>query len=487
QLLIGELEGRRPLVGPASALDAVGERALGTCAAIADAHRRFGPGVIESYIISMTRGIDDVLAAVVLARESGLVSIGATGDTTRAAIGFVPLLEEVRELARAGEILDDLLNVVPYRAIVAARGNVQEVMLGYSDSNKDAGITTSGWQIHQAQQELRDVCARHGVRLRLFHGRGGSIGRGGGPTYDAIGAQPPGTLDGAMKLTEQGEVISDKYALPVLARENLELTVAAVLRAAVLDEIPSPTTDAVQGPWRTVMSNVSDASRRSYLRLMDDPDLPGYFWSVTPTELLGALNLGSRPAKRPGVDTGLAGLRAIPWVFGWTQTRHILPGWYGVGSGIAAARELGHSDALRAMHRDWRFFATFISNVEMTLAKTDLDVAGHYVERLAPQHQRHIFDLIRTEHDRTVSQLLWLTGQQALLQREPGLARTLDVRSRYLLPLHHVQVDLLARYRAQRTATAADSAQKGDTDDAALLRALLLSANGIAAGMRNTG
>ncbi len=485
KLLIAELGGRRPLASAQQPrLDAAGMRTLGTFTAIADAHKRFGAGIIESYIISMTRGVDDVLAAIVLAREAGLIEMADAQRPARASIGFVPLLEEVNELRRAGELLNELLDIDSYRALVAARGDVQEVMLGYSDSNKDAGIAASQWQIHQAQQQLHDVAAAHKVELRLFHGRGGTIGRGGGPTYDAILAQPPGTLDGAMKLTEQGEVISDKYALPVLARHNLELTVAAVLRSAVLDRVPSSITAALQGPWADVMETVASAARRNYRQLIEDPQLPDYFWSVTPTELIGALNLGSRPSKRPDAAAGLGGLRAIPWVFGWTQTRHIVPGWYGVGTGLAAAREAGHADALLRMHRDWRFFATFISNVEMTLAKTDLNIAAHYVDRLVPQRQRHIFELINQEHQRTVSQLLWVTGQSELLEKQPGLARTLNVRSRYLLPLHHVQVDLLARYRAEQGRADSQSAQAHDSE---LMRALLLSANGIAAGMRNTG
>jgi len=484
KLLIAELDGRRPLASAQPRLDAAGMRTLDTFTAIVDAHKRFGAGIIESYIISMTRGVDDVLAAIVLAREAGLIEMADAQRPARASIGFVPLLEEVNELRKAGKLLHELLDIGSYRALVAARGNVQEVMLGYSDSNKDAGIAASQWQIHQAQQQLHDVAAAHGITLRLFHGRGGTIGRGGGPTYDAILAQPPGTLDGAMKLTEQGEVISDKYSLPVLARHNLELTVAAVLRSTVLDRAPSSITAALQGPWADVMETVASAARHNYRQLIEDPQLSDYFWSVTPTELIGALNLGSRPSKRPDAAAGLGGLRAIPWVFGWTQTRHIVPGWYGVGTGLAAAREAGHADALLRMHRDWRFFATFISNVEMTLAKTDLDVAAHYVDRLVPQQQKHIFELIQQEHHRTVSQLLWVTGQSALLERQPGLARTLNVRSRYLLPLHHVQVDLLARYRAEQGRADGESAQAHDSE---LLRALLLSANGIAAGMRNTG
>jgi phosphoenolpyruvate carboxylase len=472
ELLGRELGTGRPLAPPRTSLDEPLARVREVFGVIADAIERDGSQAVESYVVSMTEDADDVLAAAVLAMDAGLVDIPGG----KARLGFVPLLEATESLARAGEILDTLLSVPAYRKLVALRGDVQEVMLGYSDSNKLAGFTTSRWLIHQAMRALREVAARHSVHLRLFHGRGGSVGRGGGPAADAILAQPFGVLGGMIKITEQGEVVSDTYGTPELAGHNLRVTLGAVMAGSLFRTQPQHAVDELER-WGEVMDLVSTVANDAYVALLDEPSLVPYFLSATPVDELGELNIGSRPARRghAAAGTGVDDLRAIPWVFGWTQTRHNLPGWFGLGSGLAAARAAGRGDELAIMAREWPFFADLLANVEMVLVKTDLAIAEQYVDRLVDPAHRGILQPLREEYERTERELLEVTGNEALLEDRAVLRRTLEVRDRYLDPLHAMQIELLARFR-----------ETGGRD-ATLRRTLLLTMNGIANGLRNTG
>ena len=469
EVLSAELEGTRPLSGLTTALSQEADLTLGAFRSIREAQDLYGDQVIESYIISMTESPADVLETAVLAREAGLI------DLRRgiARIGLVPLVETIDDLRNAGGLLEALFNDPPYRQILELRGNSQEVVLGYSDSNKEGGITTSQWEIYKAQRSMRNAAERHGVHLRLFHGRGGTIGRGGGPTHAAILAQPFGTVDGELKVTEQGEVISEKYGHPAIAARNLELALSAVLESSLLhrrSRKPKETLDR----WTEAMDFFSAEAYSSYREFVQHPSLVPYFLSSTPVEELGRLNLGSRPSRRPGGVGGIEDLRAIPWVFGWTQTRQIVPGWFGVGTGIRAARKAGFGDVLEEMAQEWGFFQTFLSNVEMTLAKTDLEIAGRYVSSLVAEEHRGLLDLIRAECELATEEILTLRRQPDLLGDLPLLKRTLGVRDVYLDPISYLQVSLLARSR---------DGEVGDDLD----RALLLTVNGIAAGMRNTG
>ena len=467
--LAAELESRRPLAPPAGS-DAQGSLALFD--ALRRAFVQHGDGVIESYIVSMTQGVDDVLAPAVLAREVGLVDIPAG----IARLGFVPLFETIDDLRGIGTMLRELLAVPAYRRLVKIRGDVQEVMVGYSDSNKDGGITTSQWEIHKALREIAEVSEETGIKMVVFHGRGGTVGRGGGPTNAAILSQPAGVVTGALKITEQGEVIADKYGLPRLAQRNLDLALSAVVEATLAHRRPRHGHRGIEA-WNDVMELMSTRAFEAYRRLLDTPGFAEYFQTSTPVEELAAMNIGSRPARRSGSKAGIDDLRAIPWVFGWTQSRQIIPGWFGVGTALAAVEEAGCAELLPAMYQDWQFFRTFVSNVEMTLVKTDLAIAGHYVNRLVAPELHHFFDTISDEHDRTLAQVAKLTGGE-LLSDLPVLKRTLAVRDAYLDPISVLQVELLARSRAT----------SGTQEDRRRIqRALLLTINGVAAGLRNTG
>jgi phosphoenolpyruvate carboxylase len=371
---------------------------------------------------------------------------------------------------------------------------LQEVMLGYSDSNKDSGFLSSNWEIHKAQIALQRLADRHAVALRIFHGRGGSVGRGGGPAYQAILAQPSGTLCGRIKITEQGEVLASKYALPELALYNLETVTTAVLQNSL---VSTPVDDTPS--WNALMAKLAARSREHYRALVhDNPDLVAFFQQVTPIEEISKLQISSRPARRKGGARDLSSLRAIPWVFGWTQSRFLLPSWFGVGAALQEELEQdsGQLELLRLLYQRWPFFRMLISKVEMTLAKVDLDLAHHYVQSLGRAEHRQafeaIFQTIAAEFTLTRDLVLQITGHNRLLDADPALQLAVDLRNRTIIPLGFLQVALLRRLREQNRQPPMSEAETGDGDGrtysrSELLRGALLTINGIAAGLRNTG
>ena len=459
ELLVKELAGPRPLRVPHVQYSEILEKELAILAAAAEGRRRFGVRAVPHYVISHCSAVSDLLEVGVLLREAGLLG----------QVDIVPLFESIADLGNCGRVLGEALGLPLYRGWVNGRDNAQEVMLGYSDSNKDGGYFTSNWALYKAESTLVEACKARGVRLRLFHGRGGTIGRGGGPSYEAVLAQPPGSVDGALRLTEQGEVIASKYADPESGRRNLETLAAATLEASLVMKRRTH-----QG-YEAIAEALSARAFEAYRSLVKSPGFVEYFRASTPIAEIADLNIGSRPASRRATER-IEDLRAIPWVFSWTQCRLMLPGWFGFGTAIETwVAEKNSLENLKEMYREWPFFRSVLSNMDMVLAKSDLAIASRYAELVADANLREqIFRRLSEEWQRTRKWLAAITGSQELLAENPTLARSIRARFPYLDPLNHVQVELLRRYRS------------GDRDPR-LLRGIHLTINGLAAGLRNSG
>jgi len=472
ELLAAELATRRPLTKDDAELSELARKELDIVAAAARAVHVFGPQAIPNYIISMCQSVSDMLEAAILLKEAGLLD--ASVERPYAPVGIVPLFETIDDLQRGSSILEAALDLPVYRAVVSARADSQEVMLGYSDSNKDGGYLAANWALYRAELDLVESARKTGIRLRLFHGRGGTVGRGGGPSYDAILAQPPGAVSGSLRITEQGEVIAAKYAEPRIAHRNLETLLAATLEATLLDV--EGLGDAA-GPAYEVLDELAARAQRAYSELVHEtPGFVEYFKASTPVSEIGALNIGSRPTSRKPT-TSISDLRAIPWVLAWSQSRVMLPGWYGTGSAFEAwiAEGDGRLEVLQDLYRRWPFFRTVLSNMAQVLSKSDLGLAARYSELVADESlRRRVFDKIVDEHERTIRMHKLITGQDDLLADNPALARSVFNRFPYLEPLNHLQVELLRRYRS------------GD-DDELVKRGILLTMSGLATALRNSG
>ncbi|KVP90504.1 phosphoenolpyruvate carboxylase [Burkholderia ubonensis] len=491
RVLLAALADPRPLRSPYFEYSALAQSELGVFEKARAVRAQFGPRAVRNYIISHTETVSDLVEVLLLQKETGLLdgAFGATGEGAKHGgakngLMVIPLFETIPDLRDASRIMREYFALPGVDALVAHQGGEQEVMLGYSDSNKDGGFLTSNWELYRAELALVDLFHERGITLRLFHGRGGTVGRGGGPTYQAILSQPPGTVNGQIRLTEQGEVIASKFANPEIGRRNLETVVAATLEASLLPQSNAP---AQLPAFETAMQTLSDTAMAAYRALVyETPGFTDYFFSSTPITEIAELNIGSRPASRKLQDPKhrrIEDLRAIPWGFSWGQCRLLLTGWYGFGSAVAAYLD-GTKDAaerskrlalLKKMNKTWPFFSNLLSNMDMVLAKTDLAVASRYAQLVADKKLRkHVFERIVAEWERTSQALAEITGQDTRLATNPLLARSIKNRFPYLDPLNHLQVELIKRHRA------------GDTN-ARLRRGIHLTINGIAAGLRNTG
>ena len=468
-LLREELKTARLLSSPFVRYSAETAAELTILREAADVHRRYGKAAVPNYVISKTDGVSDLLEVGLLLKEAGLLR----PREPALDMNIVPLFETIADLRSCGNVMDALFAVPEYRSLLESRGRAQEVMLGYSDSNKDGGFLTSGWELYKAEIALIETFGRHGITLRLFHGRGGSVGRGGGPSYQAILAQPAGAVQGQIRITEQGEVIAAKYSNPELGQRNLEILAAASLEATLLQ----PDQAAPREKHFAAMEEISNHAYRAYRNLVyETAGFEQYFWESTVIGEIANLNIGSRPASRKN-STRIEDLRAIPWVFGWSQCRLMLPGWYGFGTAIKAWLTTQPRDAmrmLREMYREWPFFQTLLSNMDMVLAKSNIAIASRYAALVDTELREAIFPRLRAEWQHTIEMLLAITGQQALLEQNPLLARSIKNRFPYLDPLNHIQIELLKRHRG------------GDTDER-VVGAIHLTINGIAAGLRNSG
>jgi phosphoenolpyruvate carboxylase len=445
----------------------------------------YGRNAIRHYIISHTEEVSDLLEVLLLQKETGLLT-GTLDVGAKAALITVPLFETIGDLRRSEPIMREFYALPGIKALVVASGSEQDVMLGYSDSNKDGGSFTSNWELYRAEISLvslfTELAKTDPITLRLFHGRGGTVGRGGGPSYQAILAQPPGTVNGQIRLTEQGEVIASKYAHPEIGRRNLETLVAATLEATMLH----PTKSAPKA-FLEAADEISAGSFKAYRKLVyETPGFTDYFFAATPIREIAELNIGSRPASRKATRA-IEDLRAIPWSFSWGQCRMALPGWCGFGTAIEGFLNAGGKDGdkaqrvelLQRMHKQWPFFRTLLSNLDMVLAKSDLRIASRYVELVEDKAvAKRIFGLLKAEWQRSYDALSLITGQTEPLQSNAALARSIAHRFPYLDPLNHLQVELMRRYRNRR---------EGQEGVERLQRGIHLSINGIAAGLRNTG